>query len=256
MPVAVTRRPAPTLAECELTFLDRTPIAFKRVQAQHAAYRALLASLGLEVLTLPAVDAFPDSVFVEDVGVALDEVVLLTRPGAASRQAEVALIEPALSAYQPVLSLPADGAATLEGGDVLRVGRALYAGLSSRTNAAGVEALRITASAYGYAVVPVPVTGCLHLKTGVTALDDQTLLANPAWVDLEPFSGFEIIPVHPAEAWAANVLRVGADLLVNAAWPRTLESIAQRGYAPVPVDISEFGKAEAGLTCLSLILWP
>ena len=301
VPVALTRCPAPSLAEGELTFLDRQPIAIDLAEKQHAAYCDALAALGLEVVTLPAVTAYPDSVFVEDMAVVLDEVVVLTRPGAASRQGEAALMADALSRYRPVLPLvplietPAPRAssqipyaaqaqpgsaakaaavagheapalrgvshrghrssepATLEGGDVLRVGRRLFVGISSRTNAAGVGALRNVAAPYGYTVTPVPVTGCLHLKTGVTALDDTTLLANPAWVDLSPFAGMEILPVDEAEPWAANVLRHGHSLLASAAYPRTAELLDRRGYAPNRVDISEFAKAEAGLTCLSLL---
>jgi len=165
-----------------------------------------------------------------------------------------------LSRYRPVIALappvdvPAIGeSATLEGGDVLRVGRRLFVGLSSRTNAVGVDALRSIAAPYGYTVIPVPVTGCLHLKTGVTALDDNTLLVNPAWVDLSPFAGFDIVPVDDAEPWAANILRHGHSLLASAAHPRTAEVLDRRGYAPILIDISEFAKAEAGLTCLSLL---
>jgi dimethylargininase len=257
VPVALTRCPAQTLADGELTFLDRQPIAIDLAERQHAGYCAALAAVGLEVVTLPAAAEYPDSVFVEDVAVVLDEAVVLTRPGAASRQGEVALMAEALARYRSVIRLePADagGAATLEGGDVLRVGRRLFVGLSSRTNAAGVEALRKIAAPYGYTVIPVTVTGCLHLKTGVTALDDTTLLANPAWVDLSPFAGMDIVPVDAAEPWGANVLRHGQSLLASAAHPRTGELLDRRGYAPRLIDISEFAKVEAGLTCLSLLI--
>lgn len=261
VPAALTRCPAPTLADGELTFLDRQPIAIDRAEQQHAAYRAALAAAGLEVVTLPAVAEYPDSVFVEDVAVVLDEAAVLTRPGAASRQGEVDLIAPALSRFRPVVPLaPSPGVPTpttpitLEGGDVLRLGRRLFVGLSSRTNAAGVEALERIVAPLGYAVVPVPVTGCLHLKTGVTALDDATLLANPAWVDLTPFADLEILPVPAEEPWAANTLRHGRTLLVSAAFPRTADLLARRGLSPLPLDISELAKAEAGLTCLSLLI--
>jgi dimethylargininase len=261
VPAALTRCPAPTLALGELTFLDRQPIAFDKTEQQHAAYCAARAAAGLEVVTLPAVAEYPDSVFVEDVAVVLDEAAVLTRPGAASRQGEVDLIAPALSRFRPVVPLvPSAGAPTpnppitLEGGDVLRLGRRLYVGLSSRTNAAGVAALRSVVAPLGYTVIPVPVTGCLHLKTGITALDDNTLLANPAWVDVAAFAASEVLPVPADEPWAANILRLDGGLLANAAYPRTADLLAQRGFAPTIVDVSEFSKAEAGLTCLSLLI--
>jgi dimethylargininase len=193
----------------------------------------------------------PDSVFVEDAAVVLDEAAVLTRPGAASRRAEPDQLAPVLSAHRPLLRLAAP--ATLDGGDVLRVGGTLYAGLSPRTNAAGIDALRALAAPLGYAVVPVAVRDCLHLKTACTALDPHTLLANPAWVDTAPFAGFNVIPVDPAEPWAANVLRVGAARLASAAYPRTLEQLARHGCSVTPVDLSEFAKAEAGPTCLCLV---
>jgi len=226
---------------------------------QHSAYCSALAAAGCEVITLPAVPEFPDSVFVEDVAVVLDELAILTRPGARSRQGEVALIETALSGHRPVVPLVAANdsllaeSPTLEGGDVLRLGRTLFVGQSTRTNLAGLEALRRLAEPHHYTVVPVRVTGCLHLKTGVTAVDDATLLANPAWIDLSPMRGFDVIPVRPEEPWAANVVRVDTTLLASGAYPRTLELLARRGYKPLPLNITEFAKIEAGLTCLSLL---
>jgi dimethylargininase len=252
MTLALTRCPARSLAECELTYLAREPIDVERALAQHAAYVAALCAAGASVIVLPESPAYPDSVFVEDAAVVLDEVVVLTRPGAASRAGEPDLLAPHLAPYRPLARIEAP--ATLEGGDVLRVGRRLFVGLSPRTNAAGAEALRALAAPHGYTVTGVAVRDCLHLKTAVTALDEETLLANPAWVDLGPLAGFDVVPVALEEPWAANVLRLGSTLLANAAYPRTLARLAQRGPAPVPVDIGEFGKAEAGLTCLSLIV--
>jgi dimethylargininase len=144
---------------------------------------------------------------------------------------------------------------------VLRIGRRLFVGLTTRTNREGLAQLAAIVQPHGYAVVAVPVVGSLHLKTACTALDAQTLLLNPAWlvdgIDAAPFAGFETIAVHVGEPFAANVLPLGANLIANAAFPRTLERVsahAQRaGLNVVPVDISEFGKAEAGLTCMSLV---
>lgn len=255
--IAVVRRPASALADhCELTFLERTAMSFARLEDQHAAYRDALAAAGADVVALDAIDALPDSVFVEDAAVVLDELAVLTRPGAVSRQPEIDRIESAIACRRAIVErIRAPG--TLEGGDVLRIGRRLFVGLTTRTNREGLAQLAAIVQPHGYAVVAVPVVGSLHLKTACTALDAQTLLLNPAWLDVASFAGFEIIEVHADEPFAANVLPLGADLIANAAFPRTLERVsahAQRtGLRVVTVDISEFGKAEAGLTCMSLV---
>jgi len=241
----------PTLADCELTFVEREPIDLDRAVAQHAAYAALLRSLGLEVLELPADPALPDCCFVEDVAVVLDEVALLAMPGAPSRRGEVRAVEEALARFRPLerTRLPA----TLEGGDVLRVGRRLFVGRSERTNEAGIARLAAVAEPLGYRVVPVTVTGCLHLKSAVTALDDERLLANPAWLDPSPLAGLGVVAVDPDEPGAANVLRVGGAVVAHPGFPRTIDRLAALGYAVRTLDVSEFVKAEAALTCKSLL---
>lgn len=258
---ALVRRPAPALAEhCELTFLARAAMSFARLERQHVAYRNALAAAGADVVVLDAIDTLPDSVFVEDAAVILDDIVVLTRPGAVSRRPEIDRIESAVTHQRAnVARIRAPG--TLEGGDVLRIGRRLFVGLTTRTNREGIAQLAAIVQPYGYKAIQVPVAGTLHLKTACTALDAHTLLLNPAWLvggaDVAAFAGFETIAVDANEPFAANVLPVGASLVANAAFPRTLERVsahAQRaGLRVVPVDISEFGKAEAGLTCMSLV---
>ena len=249
--IALMRGVPSTLARCELSFREREPIDLARAVAQHAEYAALLRSLGLEVVELPADPAFPDCCFVEDVAVVLDELALLTRPGAASRRGEVAAIEAALARYRPIETTPSP--ATLEGGDVLRVGHTVFVGLSARTNEAGIARLAALAEPLGYRVVPVAVTGCLHLKSAVTALDQERVLLNRAWLDSAPFRGLELVDVAPGEPGAANVLRVAGLVIAHPGFPRTLERIAALGYAVRPLDVSEFLKAEAALTCKSLL---
>jgi dimethylargininase len=255
--IAVVRRPASALADhCELTFLERTAMSFARLERQHAAYRDALTAAGAEVVVLEAIDTMPDSVFVEDAAVVLDKLAVLTRPGAVSRQPEIDRIEAAVAQHRAIVErIRAPG--TLEGGDVLRIGRRLFVGLTTRTNREGVAQLAAIVQPHGYSVMPVPVTGSLHLKTACAALDAHTLLLNPAWLDGSAFAGFDTIAVQPDEPFAANVLPVGPCLIANAAFPRMLERMsthAQRaGLHVVPVDISEFGKAEAGLTCMSLV---
>ena len=249
---AVMRGVPPTLARCELTHLQREPIDLARAIVQHAAYADLLRSLGLEVVELPADPAFPDCCFVEDVAVVLDEAALVTMPGAPSRRGEAPAVADALARWRRLerTELPA----TIEGGDVLRIGRRLFVGRSARTNEAGIARLAAFAGPLGYDVVPVNVTGCLHLKSAVTALDHERVLANTGWIDPAPFAGLEIVPVAPDEPGAANVLRVAGLVIAHPGFPRTLERISALGYAVHPLDVSEFVKAEAALTCKSLLL--
>ena len=249
---AFMRGVPPTLDRCELTFRAWEPIDIGRALAQHAAYADLLRSLGLEVVELPADPALPDCCFVEDTAVVLDEVALLAMPGAPSRRGEVAAVEAALAPFRPLERTPFP--ATLEGGDVLRVGRRLFVGRSARTNEAGIARLAAVAEPLGYRVLPVTVTGCLHLKSAVTALDDERVLANPTWIDMTAFVGLGVVPVAPEEPDAANVLRVSGLVVAHPGFPRTLDRIAALGYAVRPLDVSEFLKADAALTCKSLLL--
>jgi dimethylargininase len=144
--------------------------------------------------------------------------------------------------------------ATLEGGDVLRVGRTLYVGRSVRTDDAGIAALAAHAVPAGYRVVPVPVRECLHLKTACTALDAGTLLANPAWVDPAAFAGMRVVEVDPREPFGANTLGLGGRICVSASNPRTAARIGALGFPVIAIDIGELEKAEAGLTCLSVLI--
>ncbi len=257
MLTAIVKTPAPSVVDaCELTFLERAPMDFERVLAQHAAYRQALERAGAQIAMLDASPYLSDSVFVEDTAVVLDELAILARPGAPSRQPEPAYVEPTLASCRRLERIQPPG--TLEGGDVLRVGRTLYVGASTRTNAAGIGQLQQIAQPLGYTVIPVRVSGSLHLKTACTALDEETILLNSGWLDPEPFAGFERIAVAADEPFGANVLPVASNLIANVAFPRTFDLIAQhcasRGIHLIPVNISEFGKAEAGLTCLSLLV--
>ncbi len=254
---ALTRLPARSLANnCELTFVARQAIDFAVIEQQHRAYRSALTAAGIRVVTLPAMEALPDSVFVEDAAVVLDDSAILTRPGAPSRHAEVVAMDEALAQRHRVgLRIEAPG--TLDGGDVLRVGRRIFVGESRRTNRAGIEQFKAFVERAGFDLHAIPLGNSLHLKTAVTALDESTLLINPAWIDGNRFPGFDKIPVPATEPFAANVLMLEYGLIANSAFPRTLELLsnhaAKNGKRVIPVDISEFGKAEAGLTCLSLI---
>jgi dimethylargininase len=252
--VAITRRPGADLARGELTHLPRTPIDIDRAEGQHHAYRAAIAALGLAIVDLPALDDHPDAVFVEDGLIALPEVFVLCRPGADSRAGEVATLASATPDDRPVRRLGPP--ARLDGGDVLRIGRTLFVGRSGRTNAAAVEQLAAILAPFGYGVEAVALAGALHLKTAVTAPDDETLLYNPAWVDPAAFGSRRRIEVAPDEPFAANVLPLAGRLFVQAAHPATGDRLASAGFDVLPIDTSELAKAEAGLTCMSVIVPP
>jgi dimethylargininase len=249
--LALTREVSRRIGDCELTFADRQPIDYRRAAAQHRSYCETLQTLGYEVLGIPAEDSMPDCCFVEDAAIVLDELAIVTRMGAAARRPESAAVEAALAHHRTTLRMEAP--ATLDGGDVLKVGRTLYIGISKRTNALGAEVVRLATAKHGYATVPVEVRGCLHLKSAVSALDDETLIANTIWVDPKAFTRVEVLSVPPREPGAANVLRAGGHLIVHAGFPQAIEVLTKRGHRVRTVDVSEFLKCEAGVTCKSIL---
>jgi dimethylargininase len=247
MPVAFTRAVSPRLAECETTQAGRVDVA--RAIAQHAAYEAALRGAGMEVRRLPALDDFPDGVFVEDTALLLGEHAVILRPGAASRAGETISIGEGLTGHFTVHRL---AGGHVDGGDVLRIGQMLYVGISTRTDLAGIGALDDLVAPLGYRVVPVPVAGGLHLKSAATCVNGL-LVHNPAWTVAAHFAGVEALPVAPGEDFGGNVLLAGDTLLTAADSPRTAEALAARGFDVVTLDISEMRKADAALTCMSLI---
>jgi dimethylargininase len=252
MRIALTRAVPLSLSRCELTHLARVPIDVGLATAQHRQYEEALRALGCTVRHLAQADDLPDSVFVEDVALVLDEVAIVTRPGAESRRRERESVAAVLSEYRPLESILAPG--TLDGGDVLRLGRTLYVGLSTRTNEDGARQLARHAAPYGYTVTCVPMADCLHLKSAATAIEADRLLCNPLWIDARTFGDVEVIHVDPEEPYAANVLRLGHTIVCAAAHARTAADLRGRGYSVCTVDVSELAKAEAGVTCCSLIV--
>jgi len=251
MLIAITRAVSPAINQCEIGFIERQEIDLAKATEQHRQYEALLAELGAKVISLPAEPEYPDSVFVEDPAVVVDEVATMTRMGAVSRRGELESLARTLATYRPLRWLREP--ATLEGGDVMRIGRTLYVGLSHRTNRAGIEQLSTELGPLGYSVVPVAVRGALHLKTACCSLGDGAILANRAWLDMEPLSQFRIVDVAPGEERAANVLTGGGSVIVPASFPRTAEILTREGLRVRTVDVSELMKAESGVTCSSLL---
>lgn len=250
--IALTREVPERIADCELTHLERVPIDRARAAAQHEAYEAALTAAGCVVQRLPSTPELADSVFVEDAAVILPELAIVTRPGALSRRAEIASVADALAAHRSLHFIRDPG--TLDGGDVLRVGRRVFVGLSTRTNEHAGGQLRDIVAPLGYTVHTIETAACLHLKSAATALDDELVLVNPEWVDVRHFAGLRILDVDPTEPAAANVLRVGDVLICALAAPCTRGRIEALGFETIPVDVSELAKAEAGVTCCSLIL--
>jgi len=251
MLTAITRAVSPAIVNCELTFLDRQLIDLEKARQQHRVYEELLEKLGARVINLPAEPALPDSMFVEDPAIVLDELAVILPLGTASRQPEAVSLAKALAPFRTLKFITAP--ASMEGGDVLRIGRKLYAGLSTRTNAQGLEQLAKILQPHNYEVISVPVTGCLHLKSAVTYIGRNTLLANRRWFDSAALAGYDWIDVDPQESHAANALAVGDTVLFPASFPKTRARLAAAGFAVTPVDIAELQKAESGLTCSSLL---
>ena len=248
------RAPSPLMAgACELTFMERAAIDPACAEAQHAAYADALRGAGLKVCVLQALAGHADCAFIEDCLVLVPEarLAIATRPGALSRQGEVATALAGLGEGWSHAAIAAPG--TLEGGDVLRVGRRLYVGLTTRTNGEGIAQLAELVAPHGLEVVAVPVAGSLHLKTAVTALGEGRFAANRAWFDAAPFGKAEWIEVAADEPFAGNTLSVGGRVILPAAHRRMADRLAALGLEVVPVEIGEFAKAEAGVTCLSVI---
>ncbi|WP_029144511.1 dimethylargininase [Microbacterium luticocti] len=249
MPRLLVRRPSPRLADGELTHLERVPVDAALAQRQWDGYVAAFRARGWDVTELAPADEHPDGVFVEDTVVVFDDLAVITRPGADSRRGETASARRAVEASGlPTAAIQAPG--TLEGGDVLKIGRTAYVGLSSRTNEPGIAQLRALLAPRGWDVVTVPITTVLHLKTGVTALPDGTVIGYERLVD-DPSVYERFVPVPEAEGSAVVVLDEHT-VLMSASAPRTAELLQGRGLEVVAVAVTEFEKLEGCVTCLSV----
>ena len=251
MLIAITRAVSPAIVSCELTYVARQPIDLAKAREQHHTYEQLLEKQGAHVLSLPAEPALPDSMFVEDPAIVLDELAVILPLGTKSRQPEAESLAKALAPFRKLAYITAPG--SIEGGDVLRINRTLFVGLTTRTNAEGIRQLKTIVAPYGYNVVAVPVTGCLHLKSAVTDLGRNTLLANRPWFDATPFASYDWIDVAPEEPHAANALALAETVIFPASFPCTRAKLESAGFHVTPIDISELQKAESGLTCSSLL---
>lgn len=250
--IAITHVPSKQLQRCQLTHLPSESIDHALAVEQHEGYCQMLRDLGVGVISLDVNKDMPDSVFVEDTAIILDELAIMTPMGNEARRAEPAGIEQELKKHREIrhIKLPA----MIEGGDVLKVGQRFLIGNSSRTNSEGIEAFRKIVTPFEYDILSVPVHGCLHFKTACTALPDGRLLVNPNWIDMNALSGFESISVPEEEPFAANLLLVGDTVCLASSHQHTAELIRNLGFKVKTTDISELAKAEGAMTCSSLIL--
>jgi len=251
MKIAITRQVSPAINQCELTHIAREPIDYERACVQHRQYEDALQSLGMDVISLNVESDLPDSVFVEDVALVLDECAIMLNPGAPSRRPEVASVEKALAAYREIFHIQPPG--TVDGGDILRVGKMVYVGLSSRSTEDAIAQIKTILEPRSYEVRGVRVTGCLHLKSAVTQVSENTLLINPEWVSRDNFPGMDFIEVDPSEPYAANAVLVDDSIIYPSSFPKTQAKLQEAGIRMIIVDADELAKAEGAVTCCSLI---
>ena len=248
--IAITKPVPPSIDRCELTHLEREPIDVDRARTQHHAYERLLERLGCKVEQLPMEADNPDSVFVEDTAIVLPEIAIITRPGAKSRRHETASVAALLRKYRSLAEITEP--ATIDGGDVLVIGKKIFVGISSRTDRDAVHQLRNIVAAFGYGIEPVTVDGCLHLKSAVTQCGERAVLLNRDWVDPACFTKFDVIDV--VEPNAANVLLIDDHVVVASAFPRTCQRLVDLGLDVETIDAGELAKAEGALTCCSVLV--
>jgi dimethylargininase len=248
---AITREVSRSIVYCELTFLERIPIDVERAREQHAQYRAALKFLGLNFISLPEEPNMADSVFVEDTALILDECALITRPGAVPRRRETESIAKILERYRKLFYIKKP--AHIDGGDILCVGKDIYVGLSERSDILANDQMHEYLQPLGYKIHSVQVTGCLHLKSAVTQISQDTLLINPEWVDKKNFRGMKCLEIDPSEPYAANALLVEGTIIYPKAFPKTQERLETAGIRMITVDADELAKAEGAVTCCSLI---
>jgi dimethylargininase len=251
MRLAITRGVPRSLVDCELTHLQRDSIDVRLAVHQHDTYEATLLDMGLVVERQPTLDALPDSVFVEDTALVLDDIAVITRMGVRSRRPESPHTTLILANYRRLAFINAPG--TLEGGDIVVLGKRIFVGLSTRTNQQGVDQLRTILKPFGYTVDALAVHGALHLKSAVTAVAPDTVLANPEWVDASSMGAARLLTVPASEPWGANVLASNGELLVSATFPETRALLERQGFHTYSVNVSELHKAECGVTCMSLL---
>jgi dimethylargininase len=248
-PTAIVRAPGKSFTQAISRHPAAKAIDFDLAETQHKAYVQALQSAGTNITFLETLESFPDGVFVEDTAVILKNRALICRMKETSRQGEIDSVVPVLKKYLPIKNIEAP--ATLDGGDVLDTGEIIFVGLSERTNSEGIDAL---SAICGKPVVPIEVMQGLHLKSAASFLGGKLLIVDPLSVDPRHFPGFETILLQEDERYAANCLTIWHKVLMPAGFPRLAREIRRHGLQPVELQMSEFEKADGGVTCLSLII--
>lgn len=249
--VAFVRGVPASFAQCVTARTPDPPLDPGVAAAQHAQYVAALEQGGYQVIAVPVDDDQADSSFIEDTAVVVGARALITRPGHPSRRDEVETVAAALTDRFPLHRVREP--AMIDGGDVLKMGSSIFVGRSERTNEEGIRAIVAIAEPLGMSVTAVPVARVLHLKSGLSALDDQTLLWHQDACDRDVFDGFEVLEISGNDPEAANVVRLAdGGVLVAEHHPETAALIAGRGFSVTTTDVSEFARADGGLTCLSI----
>jgi len=249
--IAITRTPSTRMHACERTYVDEAPIDAELAIRQHEGYESALRECGARVIRLAGDCDLPDCVFVEDTAIVLDEVAVLMSMGARSRRGEVPAIETALREFRPIERVHTP--ATIDGGDVVVSGRDVFVGLSRRTNQEAVAFLGGVLAPLGYRVTAVPVLKCLHLKSACSALPDGRMFVNADLIETGPLRDRGLVPVPKGEELAGDVLVIGDRIVVSDAFPESIARLSSLGWTVIPVSVSEFAKAEGGVTCMSLV---
>jgi dimethylargininase len=250
---AIVRTPGMNFSQ-GLTSVDLGVPRYDQVLAQHARYCEALRACGLAITTLAADLDHPDSTFVEDTAVLTARCAVFTRPGARSREGEVAAMRPVLRGFFPV-TMEIEAPGTVDGGDICEVEDHFFIGLSHRSNEEGARQLAAHLASVGYPSTLVEVRGMnsiLHLKSGVSYIGNNTLVVMEEMAGWEAFAGYELIRVVSEESHAANCVRVNDRVLVAAGYPRLTAELSARGFRPLELDMYEFRKMDGGLSCLSL----
>ncbi len=247
MYIALMREVSPSIANCEVTNITGRPIDPQQAAKEHESYAQCLRDLGYKIHMIEADENLPESSFIEDTAIVLDEIAVIAHPGASSRRGETKAVSEALSIYRDLDFIGESG--TLDGGDVLKVGRVIYAGKSCRSSAVGIGRLREIVRRYDYEVISVPVNGCLHLKTAASLVADDTLLINPQWVNPDDFRDLELVTVDPSEPYGANSLMVEGGIIYSISYPNTRRKLDGMGLNVEAIDITELSKAEGNISC-------
>jgi dimethylargininase len=246
---AIVRTVPGSYDRCVTTQAAGIDVALAR--RQHAAYCSALEQAGVKLVVLEADDRLPDCCFVEDTVIVVDELAIITRPGAPSRREEVKAVEKAISEFKNIRRILPPG--TIDGGDVLQIGMRIFIGLSARTTPDAVEQVHGMVSPLGYEVIPVPVHDTLHLKSAVTALNDSCLVMAAGYFDERLFADFRQLTLPMEETYAANCLCVNDTVIIPSGFPVAKAMIEAEGFSLKELDNSEFRKGDGALTCLSVL---